>query len=106
MKKSFFFLAVSIISLLAVAQLPNINLVQVATGFNSPIYLTNCGDNRLFVVEQAGKIRILSKAGTISATPFLTLDSVKSTGNEQGLLSLAFSPNYKEDGFFLCELYF
>jgi glucose/arabinose dehydrogenase len=106
MKKSIFFLAVSIVSLFTKAQLPNINLVQVATGFNKPLDLKNCGDNRLFVVEQAGKIRILSKAGVINATPFLTLDSVKSTGNEQGLLSLAFSPNYKQDGFFYVNYIF
>ncbi len=106
MKKSIFFLAVSIFSLFTKAQLPNINLVQVATGFNKPLDLKNCGDNRLFVVEQAGKIRILSKSGVINATPFLTLDSVRSTGNEQGLLSLAFSPNYKQDGFFYVNYIF
>ncbi len=100
MKKSFFFLSLCI-SLLAEAQLPNINLVQVATGFTSPVDLQNCGDDRIFVVEQAGYIRLMSKSGVINATPFLDIHTrVQSSGNEQGLLGLAFSPNYKQDGYF------
>lgn len=84
------------------AQPSNLNLVQVVgTGLSSPVDLQNCGDNRLFVVEQAGVIRIVSKTGTISSTPFLDISTrVQSAGNEQGLLGLAFSPNYKQDGFF------
>lgn len=84
------------------AQLPNLSLVQVVpTGLSSPVDLQNCGDERLFVVEQPGRIKIVSKTGTISATPFLDISArVLSAGNEQGLLGLAFSPNYKQNGFF------
>ncbi|MBL0281949.1 MAG: PQQ-dependent sugar dehydrogenase [Bacteroidetes bacterium] len=56
-------------------------------------------DDRLFIVEQDGYIRILNTDGTSSL--FLDIDSkVKSTGGEQGLLGLAFDPNYAENGYF------
>lgn len=102
MKKFLFFVSVTLVSLGSIAQLPNINLVQVVgTGLSSPVDLQNCGDERLFVVEQPGRIKIVSKTGTINPTAFLDISSrVKSTGDEQGLLGLAFSPNYKQDGFF------
>src|ERR1043165_2378516 len=67
------------------AQVPSLNLVQIATGFTSPVDIQTCGDNRLFIVEQAGRIRIMSKSGVINATPFLDISSrVQSSGNEQG----------------------
>lgn len=83
------------------AQTPTLNLVQLQTGFDSPVQVTHCGDDRLFIVEQDGRIRIMSKSGVINSTAFLNIDPrVNSSGNEQGLLGLAFSPNYKQDGFF------
>ncbi len=90
---------------IAVAQLlkaqGDINMAQIATGYSSPVDIKNCNDDRLFVVEQAGYIRILNKNGTKQTTPFLDIHTrVNSSGNEQGLLSLAFSPTYKQDGYF------
>ena len=83
------------------AQVPRLNLVRIATGFSSPVDVKNCGDARIFVVEQAGRIRIMDKHGNINASPFLDIHGhVLSTGNEQGLLGLAFSPTYKQDGYF------
>lgn len=93
-------LLVLLVAHIGTSQTPQINLVQLATGFNSPVDIKHCGDNRIFVVQQGGAIRILSKSGTINSTPFITIDSVLSSGNEQGLLGLAFSPNYKQDGYF------
>ena len=89
------------ITTLAHAQQAQINLVLVApTGFNSPVDIKHCGDNRIFVVEQQGVIRIMDKNGNINPTAFLNItDRVNSSGNEQGLLGLAFSPNYKQDGY-------
>jgi glucose/arabinose dehydrogenase len=57
--------------------------------------VTNAGDgsNRLFVVEQTGRIWIIS-GGTTLATPFLDLRTSISTGSERGLLGLAFHPGY------------
>ncbi|HLP52908.1 MAG TPA: PQQ-dependent sugar dehydrogenase [Chitinophagales bacterium] len=101
MKKTILFFGSLFLMLAAMAQVPSINMVTLATGYSSPVDIKNCGDNRLFIVEQAGYIRILNKNGTKQAAPFLNIDAlVNSTGNEQGLLSLAFSPNYKEDGYF------
>jgi hypothetical protein len=57
--------------------------------------------DRLFILEQhSGRIEILDLGtNTISATPFLDLDGL-ATDNEQGLLGLAFDPNYATNGYF------
>ena len=73
--------------------------VVPSPGFNGPVDIANAGDDRLFIVEQDGYIRILNTDGTSSL--FLDIDSkVKSTGGEQGLLGLAFDPNYAANGYF------
>lgn len=55
-------------------------------------------DNRLFVVEKAGKIQIV-EAGVVADRPFLDISRwVGSAGNEQGMLSLRFHPRYTENG--------
>jgi glucose/arabinose dehydrogenase len=58
--------------------------------------------SRLFVVEQRGRILILDLGtNTVLGTPFLDIDSrVTNTGNERGLLGLAFHPNYASNGLF------
>lgn len=84
------------------AQVPSIQLTQVASGFDSPVDIKHCNDDRLFIVEQDGFIRILpAGSSTALTTPFLDISGpVQSAGNEQGLIGLAFSPNYKQDGYF------
>jgi glucose/arabinose dehydrogenase len=79
-----------------------LQLIPVASGFDRPTYLTHAGDGsgRNFVVEQTGRILIL-KDGALNPTPFLDIVSiVGSEANEQGLLSLAFHPDYPNNGFF------
>ena len=74
----------------------------VVGGLNSPVGLSNANDgsNRLFVIEQAGLVRII-KDGQLLPQPFLDIVStVGSSGNEQGLLGLAFHPWYSSNGFF------
>jgi glucose/arabinose dehydrogenase len=80
---------------------PQIELQKFADGFTRPVYLTHAGDGsgRLFVVEQAGVIRIV-RDGKISATPFLDIRDRVESGGEKGLLSVAFHPKYKENGRF------
>lgn len=76
----------------------------VASGFTRPLYVTHAGDGsgRLFVVEQPGQIWVVSD--TVLATPFLDIRSlVETTGNEQGLLGLAFHPNYASNGHFYVD---
>ncbi len=78
-----------------------IDLELFASGFNSPVSIKNAGDNRLFVVEQDGIIKIVNSDGSVNATPFLDIDGrVIDTGNERGLLGLAFHPQYMSNGFF------
>lgn len=95
--------------IIAVATVPNpvaaqsISVERVASGLNRPVFLTAPpGDfERVFILEQhTGQIRILQLAsGSVSPTPFLTIPNI-SQGNEQGLLGLAFHPNYATNGFF------
>jgi glucose/arabinose dehydrogenase len=70
-----------------------VSLTRVIGGFSKPVYVTNAGDSRLFVVEQTGKIRIVSN-GRILSTPFFDISGRISKGGEQGLLGLAFHPDY------------
>jgi len=72
-----------------------------ATGLDNPLDIVNAGDDRLFVVQQRGLIRILDLEGMVSGTPFLDLTGVVSqSGSETGLLGLAFHPEYHENGYF------
>ncbi len=82
--------------------MPTVQLAvqEVASGLGSPVHLTApAGDGRLFVVEQAGRIRIV-RGGELLATPFLDIDSIVQGGAERGLLSMAFHPQYATNGFF------
>jgi glucose/arabinose dehydrogenase len=77
-------------------------LVPLISGLNSPVAVRHAGDGRgrLFIVEQAGVIRIWDGTGLVP-TPFLNISSiVDSEYNEQGLLGLAFHPNYASNGYF------
>ena len=72
----------------------------VTDGLVRPTYLTHAGDDRLFVTEQPGRIRIIQN-GHLLDRPFLDLTGkVLSRGNEQGLLSVAFHPDYAANGQF------
>jgi glucose/arabinose dehydrogenase len=77
-------------------------LVEVARGFDKPLFATAAGDGsaRLFVVEQDGLVRIVEN-GAILERPFLDLTGVVDrAGNERGLLGLAFAPDYARSGRF------
>ncbi len=75
----------------------------VQGGLTHPTYLTHAGDDRLFVVEQPGRIRIIQN-GQLLDRPFLDITSkVTSQGTEQGLFSVAFHPAYKTNGQFFVD---
>lgn len=79
----------------------DIELETFATGFSSPVNVKHAGDDRLFVVERAGIIKILNANGSTNSTAFLNIDPlVINNGGEQGLLAMAFHPNYASNGFF------
>ena len=95
----------------AQGEAPNdtVSLTLVAAGLNRPVYVTAApGDrSRLFVVEKLGKIRIVTMQSgtyTLLATPFLNIDPLVGSGsNEQGLLSMAFHPDYATNGLFFVD---
>jgi glucose/arabinose dehydrogenase len=76
-------------------------LLEVASGLSFPLYLTAPPNDaaRLFIVEKTGGIRIV-KDGTLLVTPFLDISGKVSNGGEQGVLGLAFDPNYASNGRF------
>jgi glucose/arabinose dehydrogenase/plastocyanin len=84
---------------------PAIQLVQVATELADPLNVTSAGDGsgRIFVVERIGRIRIVDKDGKLLPDPFLDISdgfTVKTDFLEQGLLGLAFHPDYATNGRF------
>jgi cysteine-rich repeat protein len=75
--------------------------VLVASGLERPLHVTAppLDPNRVFVVEQRGRIRIV-KNGTLLVTPFLAIEGKVSCCGERGLLSVAFHPDYESNGRF------
>lgn len=99
MKTIFSFLSVCFFSITLFAQ--EISLELVSGGFSNPLEIQHAGDERLFVVEQGGRIKILNpETGETNSEVFLNISSIISTGGERGLLGLAFHPNYNENGYF------
>ena len=79
-----------------------IRLQEVASGLDFPLFLTAppADNNRLFIVEKTGRIRIV-RNGSVLPVPFLDLSGKVSNGSEQGLLGLAFHPGYAANGRFV-----
>jgi glucose/arabinose dehydrogenase len=78
----------------------DVALEPIATGLASPVHLTApAGDARLFVVEQAGRIRII-RDGQLLPQPYLDIRDRVGSGGERGLLGLAFHPQYGANGRF------
>jgi glucose/arabinose dehydrogenase len=78
--------------------------VAAINGFDSPTDVTNAGDGsgRLFVLEQAGRIRLV-KGGALVERPFLDITGRIASGGERGLLGLAFHPDYPTDPRFFVD---
>jgi hypothetical protein len=78
--------------------LAQIELVPVATGLVNPVFVTGArdGTNRLFIVEQAGTIRVMPAGGGTTSL-FLDIRTRVRSGGEQGLLGLAFHPSYSSN---------
>ena len=76
------------------------SFTQIATGFLSPVFVTSApGDpDTLYVVEQRGTIKIV-RGGRVTGT-FLNISKIVVSGGEQGLLSMAFSPDYATNHLF------
>jgi glucose/arabinose dehydrogenase len=108
---SFGFAAIAAVLLTAVcnspsqvqAAPPQLDAQRVAGGFTAPLFVTAPpGDtSRLFVVQQSGQIKIIKlPSRTVNATPYLDISGEIAFGGEQGLLGMAFDPNYATNGRF------
>jgi glucose/arabinose dehydrogenase len=81
-------------------ELPELALVPVASGLASPVHLSAPpGDDRLFVVEREGRVRIV-RDGDVRDEPFIDISARVTCCHEEGLLSIAFDPEYTTTGFF------
>lgn len=80
--------------------LTGLTAVTVAGGFDTPVDVAGTiGDERLFVVEKAGVIRVVDADGQRLREPFLDLRGfVLSEGNEQGLTTLELHPQFTTNG--------
>lgn len=93
MKKQFTLLTLLLLSsLLMNAQ--RLKLLGFSSGYSNPVGIENCGDSRLFIVEQEGKIFICDSLGKRNPKPFLDITDRVLFNGEQGLLGLAFDPGY------------
>ncbi|MEJ2085980.1 MAG: PQQ-dependent sugar dehydrogenase, partial [Acidobacteriota bacterium] len=85
----------------SVSAADSVELERVDGNYALPLLVTHAGDgsNRLFVVEQRGRIFVVDRGRRVDA-PFLDVSGRVGSGNEQGLLGLAFHPDYRSNGFF------
>ena len=87
---------------------PKLALVKVADGFHDPVGVTaaNDGSGRIFVVERAGRVKIVGKDGKVLPDPLIDLTNFNPLGSdvqtgfvEQGLWSIALHPKFKDNGY-------
>src|SRR5215204_7819776 len=85
----------------AVQAAPLVSITPIITGLAQPVSITHAGDGsgRLFITLQGGQIAIYDGAQLLS-TPFLDITPLVSCCGERGLLSVAFHPHYRSNGFF------
>ncbi len=91
-------LAIGTTALPTPAAAAGLTLSLVESGLSDPLFVTNAGDSRLFVVERGGRIKIVG-GGT-----FLDISGLVAGGSsERGLLGLAFHPDYDSNGLFYVD---
>lgn len=81
-------------------------LALFSAGVSNPTSIVStgvAGDDRLFVLDQSGKIRIINSTGTVVPESFLNISNLVTFSGEAGLLGLAFSPHYATDGYFYVD---
>lgn len=78
----------------------SINLEEFAIGLSNPVEIAHANDNRLFVVQQNGTIKVVNANGTVNTSDFLNISSKVIFSGEQGLLGLAFHPQYATNKYF------
>jgi glucose/arabinose dehydrogenase len=84
-------------------KVPGVQWETLATGLQKLTDLKEApdGSGRLMLLEQVGLIQVMNKTGAVEPEPYLDIrDRVGSQGSEQGLLGLAFHPQFQQNGFF------
>ncbi len=79
---------------------PNVKLSPLATGFTAITDISHAGDQRIFIAEKSGFIKIVDKSGLVNPVPYLDISTKVLNQGEGGLLGLAFHPNYATNGYF------
>src|SRR5216684_7253352 len=93
-------LSLLLLFLATVAAAQDVILQPIASGLDRPVALTHPPvDTRLFITQQTGTVLVYDALG-LRATPFLDIRSLVLSGGERGLLSVAFHPLYRDNGFF------
>ncbi len=93
--------ALALVALALPASAPAAPALVPVGSFDTPMYVTapRTDTQRLFVVERAGRIRVVRDGETL-ATPFLDIASEVATDGERGMLSMAFAGDYEQSGLF------
>jgi glucose/arabinose dehydrogenase len=93
--------AVAALSLPAVAGAPELRTKIIASGLSAPTYATFApGDpSRLYVIQQNGIIRVI-KNDVLQPTPFLNIDALIPNETFNGLIGIAFHPDFQSNGYF------
>ncbi len=99
MKNNYLHFIILFLSTFTFAQ-GTLDLEIFSSGLQSPVDIKHAGDDRLFVLEQDGRIQIIQADGTVNTTAFLDINTLTNGGGEQGLLGLAFAPDYATSGTF------
>jgi glucose/arabinose dehydrogenase len=77
----------------------HLTLAPVIKGLKEPTFVVSPpDDDRLFVLERSGLVRVADASGELNADPFLDLTREVATGGEQGLLGMAFHPEFDQNG--------
>ncbi len=99
-KKIFCLLSLTI-GIYSLSAQPELTMEPYATGFDIPVGISNAGDERLFILEKEGLIKIIDSDAFTVPIPFLDINKqVNSGSSERGLLGLVFHPDFKTNGYF------
>ena len=88
-----------LIVLYSAPAISQISLVQFSTGYILPVDIKNCGDDRMFIVEQRGTIQIVDTGGIHNALPFINIQSVVKFGGKWGMLNNLLTSQCNTDKF-------
>jgi len=77
---------------------PRVSLQPLVRGLERPLWLTHDGGQRLFVVEQPGRVRLI-RDGQLQPKPYLDITDRVLDGGEQGLLCFVFHPDFANNGY-------